>query len=353
MKENAATEDVLEVSDPARIPGKPVVSVLMLTYNHGPYLAEAIDGVLKQQTDFPIELLIGEDCSTDNTREIAMRYQREYPEVIRVVISPTNVGGRRNRRRLADRVRGEFIAFCEGDDYWTDPDKLQLQVDYLRAHPDAGAVHSDFDHIIFRGGRWRRCLHFMRYRFHGPVPEGDIFPILLRANFIQTCTLCVRADLDRRFLVSGFPIDRYPVGDWPLCLYFAAVSKIAYMPQSMAVYREVSGSITNSGHAARARVVAGYIQIIEDFCDCFAVASDTRIAALGGVYGGLMSLAVFADDLELYERARSWLARNDPAYLTPLRRRLLPYFVRFIPSRWALRSISEARVRMREIRRYR
>ena len=343
----------IEISDPSRLPEKPVVSVFMLTYNHGPYLAEAIDGVLKQQTDFPIELLIGEDCSTDNTREIALRYQRANPDVIRVIISTTNVGAGENRLRLTRAIRGEFIALCEGDDYWTDPAKLQRQVDYLRAHADVGAVHSDFDHIIFRRGRWRKCPHFLRYRLREPVPEGDIFPILLRANFIQTCTLCIRTELDQQFLASDLAKVIYPVGDWPLCLYIAAKRKIAYLPQSTAVYREVPGSVMNSGHASRARIGTAYISMIEGFCDRFAVAADARINALSGVYGGLMSLAVFANDPALYERARIWLAQNDPDYLKPLRRRLLPYLMRSVVSRWVLLQISEARVRLREIRRYR
>lgn len=353
MTEYHAADEEFEIGDAARLPAKPVVSVLMVTYNHGAYLSAAIEGVLMQRTDFPIELLIGEDCSTDNTREIALRYQGAHPDVIRVIASARNVGASRNAQRVTRAARGEFFAFCEGDDYWTDPGKLQLQVDYLRAHPDAGAVHSDFDRIVFRGGRWRKCPHFLRYRFRELVPEGDIFPILLRANFIQTCTLCIRADLDRQFLASDLAMETYPVGDWPLCLYIAAKRKIAYLPQSTAVYREVPGSMMNSGHASRARIGAAYISMIEDICDRFAVAPDVRISALSGVYGGLISLAVFANDPALYERARIWLAQNDPAYLKPLRRRLLPYLMRSVASRWVLLHISETSVRLREIRRYR
>ena len=84
-----------EISDPSVMAVKPLVSVLMITYNHGPYIADAIEGVVSQKTDFPMELIIGEDCSTDNTRKIALDYQRRYPETIRVIYSDRNVGAGR------------------------------------------------------------------------------------------------------------------------------------------------------------------------------------------------------------------------------------------------------------------
>lgn len=89
-----------------------------------------------QQTSFPYEVIIGEDCSTDNTREVIMEYCRRYPGIIKLVTSDSNVGARRNGIRIRNEARGKYIAVCEGDDYWTDPHKLQKQVDFLEAHPD-------------------------------------------------------------------------------------------------------------------------------------------------------------------------------------------------------------------------
>ena len=117
-----------EIASPEIMVITPVVSVNMITYNHGLYLAQAIEGVIKQNTDFPIELVIAEDCSTDNTREIALDYQRRYPHLIRVIYSDQNVGMMANDRRAVAACRGEFIAYCEGDDYWIDPEKLREQV---------------------------------------------------------------------------------------------------------------------------------------------------------------------------------------------------------------------------------
>src|ERR1039458_1989546 len=118
-----------ESSDSARLVTNPVVSVIMVTYKHERYLAEAIEGVIRQKTSFPVELLIGEDCSTDGTREIALSYQKRVPEMIRVITSEKNVGMHENFARLIVAARGKYIAFCDGDDFWHRPDKLCRQIE--------------------------------------------------------------------------------------------------------------------------------------------------------------------------------------------------------------------------------
>lgn len=300
-----------EVSDPTALPKAPVVSVLMLAYNHDRYLAQAIDSVLAQQTGFPIELLIGEDCSMDRTREIALRYQATYPTIIRVISSHNNVGMQQNSRRLIEASRGKFIAFCEGDDYWTDVLKLQIQVDYLRSHIDSGAVHSDFDHILSRGSHWLKLSHFQRHT-RGSVQSGDIFPTLLTGNFIQTCTLCVRANLAHAYLTSGLPVDSYPVGDWPLCLYISAQTKVDYQNLSLAAYRKNPGSITNSGDSSRLLLATKCKAIIDDMCAFFRVSPITQCNALSAHHYTLLKLAFLANDSVAFDRSRVWLEGSVP-----------------------------------------
>lgn len=111
------------------------ISVLMITYNHEPFLKEAIEGILMQQTDYSVELVIGEDCSTDNTLAICEKYQIKHPDIIRLLTSKRNIGMMGNFIRTIKACKGKYIAFCEGDDYWTDPYKLQKQVDFLEANP--------------------------------------------------------------------------------------------------------------------------------------------------------------------------------------------------------------------------
>lgn len=112
-----------------------LVSVNCITYNQEDYIRDTIESVLMQITDFQYELLIGEDCSTDNTLQIVEKYAREYPDKIRIITSENNVGARQNSVRLQRESKGKYIAICEGDDYWIDPYKLQKQVDYMEANP--------------------------------------------------------------------------------------------------------------------------------------------------------------------------------------------------------------------------
>ncbi len=129
----------------------PLVSVLVLTYQHASFIEACLDGVLMQQCDFPVEILVGEDESSDGTREICLRYAAEHPDRIRVLLlsrkdviyihgRPT---GRANLLELFRHAKGKYIAFCEGDDHWADPLKLQKQVAYLEAHPDCVMTYHD------------------------------------------------------------------------------------------------------------------------------------------------------------------------------------------------------------------
>lgn len=113
-----------------------IVSVCMITYNHENFISEAIEGILLQKTTFPIELIIGEDCSTDDTRKIVIEYVKKYPEIIRPILPENNLGISKNFLETMQAATGKYIALCEGDDYWTDPYKLQKQVDFLEANKE-------------------------------------------------------------------------------------------------------------------------------------------------------------------------------------------------------------------------
>jgi glycosyltransferase involved in cell wall biosynthesis len=114
---------------------RPKVSVAMFTYNQEKYIAQAIESVLMQQTDFPVELILSEDCSTDGTRRIVEGYAERYPNVIRPLLQERNLGSMKNARTTIQAGHGEYIAILEGDDYWTDPHKLQKQVKLLEQNP--------------------------------------------------------------------------------------------------------------------------------------------------------------------------------------------------------------------------
>ena len=246
----------IETSDPELLCKHPVVSVHMITYNHEPYIREAIEGVMMQKTDFEFELVIGEDCSTDRTREICFEYQKKYPDRIRVLWGEHNLyrhphpaGG--NAERNLAHCRGEFIAICEGDDYWIDPLKLQKQVDVMRQNLSVG--------ICFCGGvETRTDSKEIARHWNGTAYRHGL--ISGREAFMTHCfgwRYCDVADNDAMFLYTATvmlrqrdydaAINKYDVFSWRLCLgdttTWLGVMSLAdayYLSDEVSVYRRVS-----------------------------------------------------------------------------------------------------------------
>lgn len=116
---------------------KPLLSIIVLTYNHEKYIRQCLEGIINQKTNFTFEVIIGEDCSTDGTKNIVRDFEVRYPDIIKPIYHSQNVGAKRNAYEFCfSKVSGQYIALCEGDDYWTDFEKLQKQVDFLEANKD-------------------------------------------------------------------------------------------------------------------------------------------------------------------------------------------------------------------------
>ena len=113
-----------------------LLSVCLITYNHEKYIRNAIEGVLMQKVDFEWELIIADDCSTDGTQAILNEYKNKYPDFIKLILQEKNVGPAKNHIELITTPKSKYIALCDGDDYWTDPLKLQKQVDFLETNKD-------------------------------------------------------------------------------------------------------------------------------------------------------------------------------------------------------------------------
>ncbi len=229
---------------------RPLVSVQMITYNHQPYIAQAIEGALQQQTSFPFEIVIGEDCSTDGTREIVFDYQRRFPTIIRAITSDRNVGAYANQRRVHAASSGKYFAYCDGDDFWHDPRKLQLQVDYLETRPEYSLVHTDADWLVQATGQRIPCWH-RTYRH--AIAQGDVYEDLLVDNQIMTCTVCVGKEYLDRFTNDPAldPTQIAMVADYPRWLLLSMVSKIGYLDVSTTTRRELVHSASKSPDPAR------------------------------------------------------------------------------------------------------
>lgn len=213
----------------------PFVSVLMIAYNHEKYLRDAIENVLMQQTDFIFELVIGEDCSTDSTRSICEFYAEKYPEVIRLLPSDRNYGMHSNFTRTLLNCRGKYIALCEGDDYWSDPLKLQKQVDFLENNNSFSACFHDC--AILKEPE----LIILHNSSRANTYKKNIFNTedLIQDWIINTCTAMFRStDFILPEIFHEHLIDR---------LLFQLISlngPIKYLNDEMAVYRQHPGGIT-------------------------------------------------------------------------------------------------------------
>lgn len=211
------------------------VSVAIITFNHEQFITQAIESVLIQETNFDYEIIIGDDYSTDKTREILDYYQNKYPNKITTLLWDKNLGfwGKNNLIRTLQRCQGQYIALLEGDDYWTDPHKLQKQSDFLDSHSDCS--------ICFHG-----VLKIFENDIHPPInlryPNNERFTIknLLIGNFIPTCSAVFRNGLIKEFPDWFYKVqttDRY------LHILNAQYGDIGYIDNVMAIYRVHPGGV--------------------------------------------------------------------------------------------------------------
>jgi glycosyltransferase involved in cell wall biosynthesis len=214
---------------------QPTISVLMLAYNHEPYIAQAIQSVLDQKTDLDFELVIGEDFSKDRTRAIILEFKEKYPAKIKVIENATNVGMHENFLRTLFSCGGKYLCVCEGDDYWNNPDKLNLQYQFLEAKPE---------YVLVCGNHARYIQNTNQFERGNPVagPDHDItFEQLIQGNSITTATIMFRNVLKR----EDFAPDFFSIisCDWYMYMKLLSHGKFRYVNKNVAVYRINEGSI--------------------------------------------------------------------------------------------------------------
>jgi glycosyltransferase involved in cell wall biosynthesis len=210
------------------------VSILCITFNHKKFIKECLDSFLMQKTQFNYEIIIHDDASTDGTQDIIRDYQEKNPGLIKTIFQKENQYSRGGKsffiRFLFPRARGEYIALCEGDDYWTDPNKLQKQIDFLDNNPD-----------------YSLCFHPVRVFYESTEKKDEIFPTdtdgfdlnrLLEGNFIQTNSVVYRKPHMYKDLKKGMM-----PGDYYMHLFHAQFGKIGFINDVMSVYRRHEGGI--------------------------------------------------------------------------------------------------------------
>ncbi len=211
----------------------PVVSVLMIAYNKDKYIDEAIAGVVRQKTDFPVELIIMDDCSTDSTPSIIEKWRTEYPDVIKAFRNPVNLGLQRNYMEGFRHCNGKYLAICDADDYWFDRNKLSRQVGYMETHDNCAITFHRMINYYESSGE--------KSLSNGGQPEDTDIRNLSRSNFITNSSVMYRRGLvDLINLPDWIKDDRSP--DYAFHMLYAAKGVIHYFRKPMGVYRKTEGS---------------------------------------------------------------------------------------------------------------
>ncbi len=216
------------------------LSIVCITYNQGLFIRQALNSFLMQKTNFPFEIIIGDDCSIDATPVIIKEYAQKYPEIIKPILREENIGATQNFVDTLSRVKTKYLAICEGDDYWTDPYKLQKQVDFLEAHPEFSACFHPVK-VIWENGEQADSIYPDKKTMTN-LRNKVTLKELLKQNLIQTNSIVYRWRFSDCDVKNYFPNGILP-SDWYLHLLHAQVGDIAYLPDCMGVYRRNSGGI--------------------------------------------------------------------------------------------------------------
>jgi glycosyltransferase involved in cell wall biosynthesis len=233
----------------------PLVSISMTTYNLEKWLPRALDSVLKQQINFPIEIILGDDCSTDGTIAIARSYQDRHPNLLRVFERTRNVGVQRNTYETLGHCRGKYIAFLDADDYWTDPTKLAVQIDLLEKDPSVSAC----GHFV----RWVSSTGQVAREKYPAIPPGRYgISQILRHNFLPTASVVFRNGVQQRLPDWYFGLDS--TSDWPIHVLSALTGEIVLLDQTMADYMLTPNSaFMSKGDLYWYRADAKFYEVIE------------------------------------------------------------------------------------------
>jgi glycosyltransferase involved in cell wall biosynthesis len=245
----------------------PIVTALIVTYNHRPYIEAAMESVLGQSTTFAVEIIVSEDASRDGTREIVLEFARRHPARIRPLLSTRNVRSNEVVARGLRLARGRYVALLDGDDWWCAADKLQRQYDFLEANPGYAAVfHNAL--VAVRDRLTDRCWTPQQ------TARTWAFADLIEGNPFATCAGMMRTECVRG--VPDWYADFFPITDWPLYLLCAMQGDLRFEDEISGVYRlheggEFSSQSTVAKHAA-----------VESFYRRLARVGDARLATAAG-----------------------------------------------------------------------
>lgn len=264
---------------------KPTVSVCVQTYNHQPYIQECLDSILMQQTTFPFEIILGEDESSDGTRDICKGYAEKHPDKIKlflrnrkdVIYVNGNATGRFNMIENLKACKGKYIALCEGDDYWTDPLKLQKQVDFLENNINCSLCHHS--QLKLSGKNLTEDQRFKELNDVAINDASDLFSFKIQP---QTRTMVFRNCLTADDLKNDF-LKQAIFGDFALCFLLAKYGQFGYLSENMAVYRVHEHGLASKSLRKNEDYLKTRLKLVEMWCQAFEFLNCNKLSFKKGI----------------------------------------------------------------------
>ncbi|WP_102980805.1 GNAT family N-acetyltransferase [Chryseobacterium scophthalmum] len=215
----------------------PTVSVFCMVYNHERFISEAIEGFLMQKTNFNTIMVIGEDCSSDNSRAIIQKYADNYPGKFKLLFHQSNVGPNKNQEIVLNNCDGKYIAMCEGDDYWIDPYKLKKQVDLLEKFQEVSIVYTNY-----KVRNETKNVEYIHQKIVKDQYRDENFNYLYTGDIRTLTCMFPKSKLDAiSYILKNEKLQKNPCGDRAILLGLSSVGKIHYLPDVTGVYRLFEG----------------------------------------------------------------------------------------------------------------
>lgn len=283
-------------------PGRPLVSVVMIAYNNGRYISDAISGVLAQKGDFDLQLVVCDDCSTDSTPEIIGRLAAKYPGIIDFHINASNLGVQGNYLEAFRHVRGDYMAMCDADDYWTDSTKLARQVGYMESHPDCSITFHRVINYYEESG--------VKSFSNGGQKTDTTIADLSRSNYITNMSVVYRRHLVD---LGKLPLwlNDVRLVDYPMHMLYAAQGRIHYINRPMGVYRQTASAIWSMTQMTARREMSLIVRLhlLDEFKNNSVAADGLRCASKA------ILTSMIADDPDnagLKSRLAGYVRQIDP-----------------------------------------
>ena len=230
---------------------KILISVVIPSYNRADTVGQTIDSILAQKVDADVEIVIGDDCSTDNAREVLLKYKEQHPDVIRLLFHGQNMGLGANWATCVKACNGKYICNCDNDDYWHNEHKLQIQLDYMESHPESNICITNHRTLNRTTGECKECK--------AQIDHSDIQQSMWGGCNFCNATIMYRADFLKAHLdLDEFIKRKFTLQDWPAWVILTAYTDIDELPESTATWCTETVSITRPDSVERyAKRLAG------------------------------------------------------------------------------------------------